>query len=187
MQIRYLFYRFIHSYCMYLISRYLKQIRVVMESTDDLDCRGHLYMEETQVCSLERILNAFAVWTVSFSVFNLEFHKYKKTLIFNQKHLLLIPYNGKVALRGLRLGKLISLIYGRGLASLGELYRWSLALVRPCLRLFPIRAHVPCFHISYYSLTIIHVSASFSCFILAVPMREVLCVGYTRAWDPRFL
>ena len=102
MQIRYLSYRFMHSYCMYLISKYLKHIlstpAIVMESTDDPDCQGHLYMEKTQVWSLEMI------WThspcglyVSFSIFNLEFPKYKNTLIFNQKHLLLIPYNGKVA------------------------------------------------------------------------------------------
>ena len=51
-----------------------------------------------------------------------------------------------------------------------------------------LRTRVPLFYISYYSFAIILVSASSSCFTLAVPMREVYCVGYTpRAWDPRSL
>ena len=45
---------------------------------------------------------------------------------------------------------------------------------------------LPSFHISYYPITIILVSASSSCFALPVPMREVSCVRYTLcAWDPR--
>ena len=61
----------------------------------------------------------------------------------------------------------------------------SLALVRLYLGFFPF---VPMFLSSYYSLTIILVSTSSSCFTLAVPMREVYCVEYTpRAWDPRSL
>ena len=52
--------------------------------------------------------------------------------------------------------------------------------VRPYLGLF--------FQIPYYSLAIILVSASSSCFTLAVPLREVSCLGYTpRAWDTRSL
>ena len=46
------------------------------------------------------------------------------------------------------------------------------------------------FKISYSSLAIILAFASSSCFTLAVPMREVYCVGYKpRAleWDPRSL
>ena len=45
------------------------------------------------------------------------------------------------------------------------------------------------FHISfYYCITIILVSAASSYFSLAVPIREVSCVGCTpRAWDPRSL
>ena len=63
----------------------------------------------------------------------------------------------------------------------------TLTLVRPCLGLFYLRAYIPFFHISYSS-TMILVSASSSCFALAVPMREVSCVGYTpRAWDPSSL
>ena len=41
---------------------------------------------------------------------------------------------------------------------------------------FPLRAHVLSFQISYYSFTIFLVSASSSCFTLAVPMREVSVV-----------
>ena len=53
----------------------------------------------------------------------------------------------------------------------------SLALVRPCLALFPlvVHAHVPSFHISY-SFTIILVSAYSFYLTLAVPIREVSCV-----------
>ena len=52
----------------------------------------------------------------------------------------------------------------------------------------PRGAHLPSFHISYYSPAITLVSASSSCFILAVSMCEVYCVGYTpRAWDPHSL
>ena len=59
------------------------------------------------------------------------------------------------------------------------------ALVRLCLGFFSFRDHIPFFQISYYSLAIILVSAFFSSFTLAVPMREVSCVGYEpRAWDP---
>ena len=62
----------------------------------------------------------------------------------------------------------------------------SLALVRPCFGL--LYAHVPFFQISYYSLTIIFVSASSSCFTLTVSMREEYCMGYiTRAWGLRSL
>ena len=64
----------------------------------------------------------------------------------------------------------------------------SLALVGPCFGTFLLRAHVTFFQISYYSPTIIFVSAFSSCFALAVPMREVSCVGYTpRACDSRSL
>ena len=60
-------------------------------------------------------------------------------------------------------------------------YRW-LDLVWD----FSPSCHVPFFQISYYSITMILLSVSSSCFTLAVPMREVSCVGYTpRAWDPR--
>ena len=53
---------------------------------------------------------------------------------------------------------------------------------------FLLRAHVPFFQISYYCLDVILVSASSSCFALAVLMREVPCVRYTpRAWDLRSL
>ena len=53
---------------------------------------------------------------------------------------------------------------------------------------FLLRAHVPSFYTSYYSLTITLVSAPTSCFTFAVSMREVYCVGCTpRAWDPRSL
>ena len=48
----------------------------------------------------------------------------------------------------------------------------SLALVRSCLGLFPIRTHVPFFHISSYS-PIILVSTSSSYFTLTVLMLEV--------------
>ena len=50
---------------------------------------------------------------------------------------------------------------------------------------FPLRARVPLFWISYYS----HYSyVRYFLFALAIPMREVYCVGYTpRAWDPRSL
>ena len=42
--------------------------------------------------------------------------------------------------------------------------------------------------ISYYSIAITLASASSSCFTLAIPIREVYCVGYTpRAWDPLYL
>ena len=57
----------------------------------------------------------------------------------------------------------------------------SLALVRPCLGLFPlvstfVSSIYVLFHFYYYS----HV-----CFTLAVHMREVSCVGFTlRAWEP---
>ena len=62
----------------------------------------------------------------------------------------------------------------------------SLALIRPCLELFPhpYSAHVPSIHISYYSLIIILVSAPFSSSTLAVSMREVSCVGYTPRASP---
>ena len=54
------------------------------------------------------------------------------------------------------------------------------ALVRSCLHgiLPPYSAYIPCFQISYNSLTITLVSAPTSCFILAVPMREIY-----RVWD----
>ena len=55
-----------------------------------------------------------------------------------------------------------------------------------CMIIEHTSAHIPSFHISYYSITLILVYASFSYFTLAVSMREVPCVGYTpRAWDPR--
>ena len=54
--------------------------------------------------------------------------------------------------------------------------------------IFPLCAHIPCFQISYYSFCIILASATSSCFTLAVPMRDLSCVGYTLcAWDPRSL
>ena len=58
-----------------------------------------------------------------------------------------------------------------------------------CLfEIFHPRAHVPFFQISYYSLAIILMSASSSCFTHDVLMREVPYVGYTpRAWYPRSL
>ena len=64
-----------------------------------------------------------------------------------------------------------------------------LALIRPCLELFP-SSIVPTFlpSIFHTTLTIILVSVSSSSFTLAVSMSEVYCVGYTpRAWDPCFL
>ena len=65
----------------------------------------------------------------------------------------------------------------------------SLELVTSCLGLFaPYSAHVPSFHISRYSLTIILASAPTFSFTLAVPIREVYCAKYTpRAWDLRSL
>ena len=57
----------------------------------------------------------------------------------------------------------------------------SSVLVRPCLRL-SIHAHVPFLKISYYTLAIALVSASFSHFTLGVLKREASC-----AWDPRSL
>ena len=78
---------------------------------------------------------------------------------------------------------LVSLIYGRGTRPSGSSLDRSFALVRPCYS-----AHVPSFHISYYPLIIILVSAHISSFTFAVSMREVYCVVYTpRAWDPRSL
>ena len=64
-----------------------------------------------------------------------------------------------------------------------------LALVRTLFETFhPYSARVASFHISYYSLTIILVSAPTFSFTLAVPICEVYCVGYApRAWDPRSL
>ena len=57
--------------------------------------------------------------------------------------------------------------------------------LRSCLGTSPLRAQVPFFQITYYSLALF-VSVSSSCFTLAVP--QVYCVGYTpRAWDPRLL
>ena len=48
-------------------------------------------------------------------------------------------------------------------------------------------AHVPLFQISYSPTTVL-ASASSSYFFLAIPMREVSCMGYIpRAWDPRSL
>ena len=41
-----------------------------------------------------------------------------------------------------------------GLASSGSAIGRYLALIRPCLGLFPFRAHVPFFQISYYSIAI---------------------------------
>ena len=77
---------------------------------------------------------------------------------------------------GYRLGYLVCLIYGKGTRV-------------PLFGTFPpYSAHVPSFHISYYSLTITLVSAPTSCFTFAVPMRDVYCVGYTPlARDPRSL
>ena len=74
-----------------------------------------------------------------------------------------------------------------GLSSLGELYSYVLSASQALFGTFPpYSAHVPSFHISYYSLTIILVSVPSSSFTLAVSMREVYCVGYTpRAWDPQ--
>ena len=46
----------------------------------------------------------------------------------------------------------------------------SLALIRPCLTLFTLRANVPFFQISYNSIAITLVSAPTSYFTLAVPM-----------------
>ena len=87
-----------------------------------------------------------------------------------------------IALRGhrlgYRLGYLVSLIYGTG----------------TCVpRGAPLCAHVSFFHVSffhvsYYSLAMILVSASSSCFTVAVSIREVYCVRYEpRAWDPSSL
>ena len=79
--------------------------------------------------------------------------------------------------------RLVSLIIWQG-----ELYRQIISVSQALFGTFPLRIQVPFFHISYYSLTIILVSAPSSCFTLAVPMREVYCVRYTpRAWDPRSL
>ena len=85
------------------------------------------------------------------------------------------------ALRGHRL---VSLIYGRRLASPGSSKIRSLALVTSCLGLFPFVSTV----LSSFHIIMILVSAPSSYFTLAVSMREVLCVGYTpREWDPRSL
>ena len=74
-----------------------------------------------------------------------------------------------------------------GLSSLRELDSWILRASQVLFGTFPLRAHIPFFQISYY-YRIILVSASSFSFTLAVPMREVYCVGYTlRAWDPRSL
>ena len=65
----------------------------------------------------------------------------------------------------------------------------SSVLVRSCFGLFyPIVPTFLLLQISHNSLAMILVSASSSYFTLAVPMREVYCVGYApRAWDPRSL
>ena len=66
---------------------------------------------------------------------------------------------------GYRLGYLVCLIYGKGTRV-------------PLFGTFPpFSAHVPSFHISYYSLTITLVSAPTSCFTLLFP-----CARYT-VWD----
>ena len=71
-----------------------------------------------------------------------------------------------------------------GLASLEELYVWSLELVMRPFETFPLRAHVLSFQISIYSFAITIGSA----LPLASPIREVSWVRYTpRAWDPRSL
>ena len=74
--------------------------------------------------------------------------------------------------------QLFTLNYGRGdSCPSGNYVVTALALVRSCLGPSPYSAHVPSFPISYYSITIIRVSAPTSYFILVVPMREVYCVG----------
>ena len=76
---------------------------------------------------------------------------------------------------------------GGRLACIGSSIIRSLALVRPCLGLLHScpRYFLPDF---FYSFTIILVSASFSYFTLALPIREIYCVEYTpRAWDARSL
>ena len=60
-----------------------------------------------------------------------------------------------------------------GLVSREELYSLILSTNWVLFRIFPLLAHVPVFQISYYSITITLVSVSYSCFTLAVPMREV--------------
>ena len=71
--------------------------------------------------------------------------------------------------------------------SLGELNSQILNASQVLFGTFPLRAHVPFFQISYYS-HIILLSVSYSCFILAVSMFEVYCMGYTpRACNPRSL
>ena len=68
------------------------------------------------------------------------------------------------------------------IATHGSIIASSLSLLQDTP---PYSAHVPFFHISYYS-RIILVRVSSSYFTFAVPMREVSCVGYTpRAWGPR--
>ena len=65
------------------------------------------------------------------------------------------------------------------LASLGELNIYFRSASYVLFETIPLIAHVPLFHISYYSITIILVSAPSSYFILTVSMRDVSCAGYT--------
>ena len=68
--------------------------------------------------------------------------------------------------------------------SLGHTVVRFLALVRPCLGLFPLYCPSS-FYMPYESCTIILVSASSSYFTLAVLMCKVSCVEYTPcAWEP---
>ena len=81
------------------------------------------------------------------------------------------------------IGQLVSLIYGRGTRVPRELNNQILSASKVLFGTFPPRAHVIFFQISYYSCIIL-VFASSSCFTLAVPMREVYCVGPC-TWNPR--
>ena len=75
-----------------------------------------------------------------------------------------------------------------GPSSLVELHRQIRSASYALFEIFSLRTHVPFLQISFYSITMIVVSASSSCFTLAVPMCKTYCVAYTpRAWDPRSL
>ena len=84
---------------------------------------------------------------------------------------------------GYRFGQIVSLIYVivGGLAPLVELSLYivrALALVRPCLGLFPFVHTFLFFQTFYYSLAVILLSIYSSCLTLAVPIREVSCVDH---------
>ena len=64
-----------------------------------------------------------------------------------------------------------------GVTTHGELNSKVLSFSQALYETFPLRTHVPFFNISYYTISIMLVSASSYYFTLTVPMREVSFVG----------